>query len=48
MYEKANSIFEATLEQLRTINLSINIEQIESVLRSSGIVDDTVNKIIEQ
>lgn len=46
--EKANSIFEATLEQLRTINLSINIEQIESVLRSSGIVDDTVNIIIEQ
>ena len=46
--EKAHSTFEGTVEQLKTIYSSINIEQVESVLRSSGIDDDTVKYIIEQ
>lgn len=46
--EKAHSTFEATVEQLKTIYSGINIEQIESVLRSSGIEDDRIQQIIEQ
>mgnify|MGYP004686518485 CR=1 FL=1 len=46
--EKAHSTFETTVEQLKTIYSGINIEQIESVLRSSGIEDDIIQQIIEQ
>lgn len=46
--EKAHSVFDATVEQLKTIYSGINIEQIESVLRSSGIEDDRIQQIIEQ
>lgn len=46
--EKAHSTFEATVEHLKNIYSSINIEQVESVLSSSGIDDDTVKYIIEQ
>lgn len=46
--EKAHSTFEATVEKLKNIYSSINIEQIESVLRSSGVEDDNVLQIISQ
>ncbi len=46
--EKAHSTFEATVEKLKNIYSSINIEQIESVLRSSGVEDDSVLQIISQ
>lgn len=46
--EKAHSIFENTVEQLKTIYSSINIEQIESVLRASSVENDIIKKIIEQ
>ncbi len=46
--EKAHSTFEATVEKLKNIYSSINIVQIESVLRSSGVEDDSVLQIISQ
>lgn len=46
--EKAHSTFEATVEQLKTIYSGINIEQVESILRSSGVEDNRIQQIIEQ
>lgn len=46
--EKAHSTFEAIVEQLKTIYSGINIEQIESVLRSNSVADDRIQQIIEQ
>ena len=46
--EKAHSVFENTVDQLQTIFSSINIEQIESVLRASSVEDDIIRQIIEQ
>lgn len=46
--EKAHSIFKRTVDQLQTVFTSINIEQIESVLRASSVEDDIIKQIIEQ
>ena len=46
--DDAYSAFKTTVEQLQTIYSSINIEQIESVLRASSVDDDTIRQIIEQ
>lgn len=46
--EKAHFTFENTVERLKSINSSINIEQIESVLRASCVEDEIINQIIEQ
>lgn len=46
--EKAHLAFESTVELLKTIYSSINIEQIESVLRASSVEDDIIKQIIEQ
>ena len=46
--EKAHSTFETTVEKLKNIYSGINIEQVESLLRSSSIEDDAIQYIIEQ
>ncbi|MCM1006484.1 MAG: hypothetical protein NC485_00910 [Ruminococcus flavefaciens] len=46
--EETHLAFENTVEQLKTIYSSINIEQIESVLRASSVEDDIIKQIIEQ
>lgn len=46
--EKAHLAFETTVEQLKTMYSSINVEEVEAVLRSSSVEDDIIKQIIEQ
>ena len=46
--ETAHLVFENTVEQLKITYTSINIEQVESVLRASSVEDDIIKQIIEQ
>lgn len=47
-FENAQNTFQNTIENLQGIYSNINIEQVEAVLRSSGVTDEKIEPIIMQ